>query len=123
MHKLIFLLFLSIYFICFYKIQSKYKNLIKSKIFNLLYITNYNRNLIVIKKLKKVIYSALFGQYDKLSPIKKQEGFDYFLFTDHEIKEKTNWTILPIPDIVKNLNISIFKKQRFLKLHPHLFFC
>ena len=29
---------------------------------------------------------------------------------------------MKIPDQVKNLNISTVKKQRFLKLHPHLFF-
>ena len=27
-----------------------------------------------------------------------------------------------IPDYVNNMNISIIKKQRFIKLHPHLFF-
>ena len=59
---------------------------------------------------------------NKLRPFKKQKGFDYFLFTNNKIKDKTNWTILPIPEIINNLNISIIKKQRFIKLHPHLFF-
>ena len=27
-----------------------------------------------------------------------------------------------IPDYVNNMNISVIKKQRFIKLHPHLFF-
>jgi hypothetical protein len=91
-------------------------------IYNYVYINNYNKRLIQIKKIKKVIYGALFNDYDKLRPFKKQEGFDYFLFTNNKIKDKTNWTILPIPEIVNNLNISIIKKQRFIKLHPHLFF-
>jgi hypothetical protein len=70
---------------------------------------------------KKVIYSALFGCYDSVKPFNKLEGFDYFLFTDILINN-TNWTILEIPNFIKKFNISITKKQRFIKLHPHLFF-
>jgi hypothetical protein len=29
---------------------------------------------------------------------------------------------LKVPDEVKNLNVSTVKMQRFLKLHPHLYF-
>ena len=56
-----------------------------------------------------------------MKPFNKQKGFDYFLFTDIIINN-TNWTILEIPYAVKKLNCSITKKQRFIKLHPHLFF-
>lgn len=106
----------------FIKNKIKFHYEINNNIFILLYKTNYNKRFKSIKNLKKVIYTALFNNYDTLRPFKKQEGYDYFLFTDEDIKNKIHWTILPIPDIVKNLNISIIKKQRFLKLHPHLFF-
>lgn len=83
-------------------------------------VNNLNNNLIF--KIKKVIYSALLGNYDSLKKFIKQEDFDYFLFTDILIKKQTNWTIIKIPDIVINLNMDIIKKQRFIKLHPHIFF-
>ena len=102
------------------KLNKKYQ--INENIYILLYKNNFHARILSIKKLKKVIYGALFNNYDKLIPFERQEGFDYFLFSDNEIKDITNWTLLPIPDIVNNLNISIIKKQRFLKLHPHLFF-
>ena len=76
-------------------------------------VNNLNNNLIF--KIKKVIYSALLGNYDSLKKFIKQEDFDYFLFTDILIKKQTNWTIIKIPDIVINLNMDIIKKQRFVK--------
>ena len=33
-----------------------------------------------------------------------------------------NWTIIPIEDDIKNSNISVYKKQRYYKTHPHLYF-
>ena len=83
----------------------------------------YNK-LLAIKKERKpkvVIYSCLIGNYDNISSFEKQKGFDYFLFTDQKI-ENTNWTILPIPKYVEKFKISNVKKQRFIKIHPHIFF-
>ena len=88
-------------------------------------ITNYNSNKVsILKKLKKVVYSALLGNYDTIRPILKEDGYDYFLFTDQIMKNESNsnWTILYIDDQIKNLNLSIIKKQRYFKMHPHLFF-
>ncbi len=88
--------------------------------YNLIYnLTNRKKNSEPFNK--KVVYSALFGHYDSVKPFNKQKGFDYFLYTDIIIN-KTNWTILEIPNSIKNFNMSITKKQRFIKLHPHLFF-
>jgi hypothetical protein len=86
---------------------------------------NSNKRLNNIINLKKLVYTIILGNYDKPKPFNKQKGYDYYLITDDTSFEKyknTNWTILEIPEIVKCLNISIVKKQRFLKLHPHLFF-
>lgn len=88
-------------------------------------ITNYNSYKVsILKKLKKVVYSALLGNYDTIRPILKEDGYDYFLFTDQIMKNESNsnWTILYIDDQIKNLNLSIIKKQRYFKMHPHLFF-
>ena len=73
------------------------------------------------RKLKVVICSCLIGNYDNISSFEKQEGFDYFLLTDQKI-ENTNWTILPIPKYVEKFKISNVKKQRYIKIHPHIFF-
>ena len=121
--------YLSFLFIIFFSINYYYKlrifnhDKLNNNIINLI----YNSNLSVLNKIniynkKIVIYSALFGNYDAIPPIQKQNQFDYFLFTNIIIKTKTNWTLLKIPNIVNNLNMNIVKKQRFIKLHPHLFF-
>lgn len=75
--------------------------------------------------LKKVVYTIILGRYDKPKRFSKQKGYDYFLFTDDNSIERyknSNWTLLKVPDEVKNLNVSTVKMQRFLKLHPHLYF-
>jgi hypothetical protein len=90
---------------------------------------NYNDSFKIINestndifKLKKVVYSVILANYDEIKEINIQKGYDYFLFSDNNSFFKTNWTILPIPEEVKNLNINKVKKQRYLKLHPHLYF-
>ena len=87
---------------------------------------NYDTYLENFKKMKKVIYTANLGKYDTIKNIPKQEGWDYINIIDWEITEKekknTNWTFMMIPDFIKYMNASINKKQRFIKLHPHLFF-
>ena len=123
-YKIILLVYIIIIFL-FINIQFTFQNInkINKKIKN--EDLNYNENLNYIKKLKKVVYSIILGNYDKIKPFNKQKGFDFYLFTDDYTNKKyknKNWTILPIPDEVKNLNINLVKKQRFIKLHPHLYF-
>ena len=74
--------------------------------------------------MKKLVYTANLGKYDTIRNIKKQKGYDYYLFLDEYdvIYNKLNWTIIYIPEYIKNSNMSIIKKQRFFKTHPHLFF-
>ena len=105
------------YLILLYKHQ-KQKNAIQ-----LLHKHNfYNYNINYIKHLKKVVYTALLGEYDNINTIKKEDGYDYFIFTDQILKNNSNnWTILNINEM-KHLNINIIKRQRFFKTHPHLFF-
>jgi hypothetical protein len=33
---------------------------------------------------QKVVYTAIFGDYDKLWPVKKDWGADFICFTDNE---------------------------------------
>ena len=129
--KFIFLSFIYI-FIIFNKILNILNikfllqdNINNNKHLNYFYLdNNYNLSLNSIKNSKKVVYSVLFGKYDSIRSFNLQEGFDFILFTDIKYikKNETNWTIFPIPKEVDHLNISNVKKQRFIKLHPHLYF-
>ena len=87
---------------------------------------NYNTFLKKFKKTKKVIYTVNLGKYDTIKNIPKQEGWDYINIIDWEIteeeKKNSNWTFMMIPDFIKYINVSQIKKQRFIKLHPHLLF-
>lgn len=86
---------------------------------------DYYKQLNNIKKMKKVVYTIIFGNYDTIKDFKKQEGYDFYLFTDNisniTYKNKS-WKLLPIPDNIKKLNISNVRKQKYVKLHPHLYF-
>ena len=84
--------------------------------------TDYEFNGFIPKDRRKVIvYSCLIGDYDNVTSFNKQKGYDYILFTDQKINN-TNWTIFPIPDEVLKLKVSDIKKQRYMKIMPHLFF-
>ena len=74
--------------------------------------------------MNKLVYSVNLGNYDSIKSINKQKGYDYFLFVDEydEIYNNSNWTVILISEDIKKLNMSIIKKQRFLKTHPHIFF-
>ena len=117
---------ISIYFLIIIIIYHKFRKLRLINRFNdnIYYFNNKNQSMNTILKLKKVVYSVILGNYDKIKTINIQNGYDYFLFSDvyNNISIKTNWTILPIPEDVKNLNVTKVKKQRFIKLHPHLYF-
>ena len=86
--------------------------------------TYENRINEIINK-KKVAYTVIIGNYDNLKKIYKQDNWDYFAFISPYDKNKyknTNWTILPISDDILNLDMNNYKKQRYLKMHPHLLF-
>ena len=97
---------------------------IKNKNQSIYYKDNFYDHLKSFKKLKKVVFSVLIGEYDLISQFNLQKDFDFYLFTDDQSGKynHTNWTILPIPEEVQELNVSRVKKQRFIKLHPHLYF-
>jgi len=111
---IIFLIYCYKYKNKIYEINGRRINLIKNNTIDLNYI----------KSLKKLVFTTLFGNYDNIQSIKQENGYDYFMFTDKKIENKTtNWIIL---NVEKNLNFSnkreAIKRQRFYKAHPHLFF-
>ena len=111
--KLLSILLLSLY--NFHQIGINKKNINE--------IINYTNNNNYLAGLKKVVYTAMLGKYDKVRSIVKEKGYDYFILTDQtQIENNSGWTILNVEKHIKNLNMNIFKKQRFFKTHPHLFF-
>ena len=83
---------------------------------------NFKYKIEYIKKIKKVVYTIIIGKYDKISKFIKQEGYNYFLFSDVKYYG-TNWTIIPISkNITDKVKVSKIKMTRFFKLFPHLFF-
>lgn len=112
-----------IIYIFFLIFNYQYRNIEKfAKPFN-----NNEKNIIGInylRNLRKVIYTSLLGNYDIVSPIIKENGYDYFLLTDQSFENQSdlNWTIINIKEEIKYLNMNIIKRQRFFKTHPHLFF-
>jgi hypothetical protein len=72
------------------------------------------------EKNKKVVYTCITGGYDSLiDPSYITEGFDYVCFTDNQIMNSDIWEIRPLPKETEGL--SQVKKQRFVKINPHLF--
>ena len=93
-YKIIYIHFLLFYFYKFkiniqrWKLMKNFENNRNGK--------QDSNNLI---NIKKVVYTVLLGKYDKINPIKKEKGFDYYLITDQYKKKNNylNWTILHIP--------------------------
>ena len=70
------------------------------------------------KKNKICIYTAIFGDYDKLEePRYKEKNIDYFCFTDGNIKSNI-FKIIKVNPLFKNNNTL---SSRCLKALPHIF--
>ena len=71
------------------------------------------------EKNKKVVYTCITGDYDSLcNPKFITDGFDYVCFTDNKTIKSDVWDIRPLPKETEGL--SQVKKQRFVKINPHL---
>lgn len=71
------------------------------------------------EKNKKVVYTCITSDYDRLSnPKFLTDGFDYVCFTDNKTIKSDVWEIRPLPKETEGL--SQVKKQRFVKINPHL---
>ena len=70
-------------------------------------------------KNKNVVYTCITGGYDTLTePEFVSDGFDYVCFTDNVDLNSDVWEIRPLPKETDSL--SQVKKQRYVKLNPHL---
>lgn len=81
---------------------------------------NYPKKWIKHKK-KIAVYTALYGDYDGIKSIKHHSQYcDFFIFTDRKVAKESGWKkrnyVFPT-----NVDDNV-KKNRFLKMHPHLLF-
>jgi len=68
---------------------------------------------------KNVVYTCIVGGYDTLKePEYVTSGFDYVCFTDDLTIKSDIWEIRPLPSFVEGF--SNVKKQRLVKINPHL---
>ena len=71
-------------------------------------------------KNKIVVYTCITNGYDKLNEIEKKENnIDYICFTDDKSLTSNTWNIVLINEKLNDL--THVKKQRFIKINPHLF--
>jgi len=68
-----------------------------------------------MSKVRKVIYTALFGDYDNLVELQKFEGWDYICFTDQKNLKSDVWKIVEVTDDENPPNIL----NRMYKWLPH----
>lgn len=79
-----------------------------------------NKRLWSFKQSKKVVYTCIVGNYDRLlEPKYVNENFDYVCFTDNEHLSSNIWDIRPLPSECDEL--PQIKKQRLVKINPHIF--
>lgn len=70
---------------------------------------------------KYVVYTVITNGYDNLiEPAFAQDGIDYICFTDSKDLKGDIWQIREIPEWTKNIPQN--KRQRMLKVLPHLLF-
>lgn len=70
------------------------------------------------KRNKKVIYTAIFGDYNGLIPQPKVSGFDYVCFTDNPQLKAKPWKTIHVEPKFKN---DLTRSNRYIKILPHKF--
>lgn len=68
---------------------------------------------------KVAIYTVITGNYDELrTPSSKEEGFDYYLFTDNREIQSDFWNVVHVED---SEGLGVKKLSRKVKLLPHIY--
>ena len=66
-------------------------------------------------KGRVVVYTALTGEYDRVNEILfKEEGVDYYLFTNNPSLHSKTWKVIPVNSNLDNVLLS-----REIKMFPH----
>ncbi len=66
-------------------------------------------------KGRVVVYTALTGEYDRVNEVLfKEEGVDYFLFTNNPSLQSNTWRVIPVDSDLDDVLLS-----REIKMLPH----
>lgn len=80
-----------------------------------------NENICKDNEFKIAVYTCIFGDYDEiLEPVFQNPNYDYYVITDKEVSKNSVWKKKDISYLNID-NLSNSEKNRFVKLHPHLF--
>lgn len=75
---------------------------------------------------KKILYTALMGNYDSIHKVHMPNDWDCIMFTDlssDRLPQNTGWKFIHIDTINQDLdNYSFAMKNRWFKFHPHILF-
>lgn len=86
---------------------------------------NKTKSHIATPRKKNVIYTAISNGYDRLFDLSnKSTSFKYICYIDNYLLNtlinNTIWELRPFPDYISNLDHA--RRNRFIKLHPHILF-
>lgn len=70
------------------------------------------------------VYTSIYGAYDSIvEPVTVPDNCDFYIFTDQEVPEDSVWEQIEVDFKTYDLeNAENTVKNRFTKMHPHLFF-
>lgn len=72
---------------------------------------------------KVAIYTCIVGNYDTIqNPEYISENCDYFLVSDKEPDKNSIYKFIDINTVLPDKTLDNTRKNRFIKLHPHLLF-
>ncbi|MCI8672351.1 MAG: DUF616 domain-containing protein [Lachnospiraceae bacterium] len=81
---------------------------------------NYGRSY---KSEKIAVYTGIFGDYDKIcEPQAFPDNIDYYFISDKKPKNIGVFQWIDAKKVIPEQIVSPIKKNRFIKMHPHLLF-
>lgn len=75
-----------------------------------------------LTNLKLCVYTCIVGQYDMIQePLFKEDGVDYFIFTDLEVPKGSVWQKIDISQWQEYKEYGPYKLNRLIKMMPERF--
>lgn len=72
---------------------------------------------------KIAVYTGVFGNYDDIfSPKVFPDNIDYYFFSDHKPEKISGFKWIDAKEVIPGNVISSIKRNRYIKMHPHILF-
>lgn len=86
-------------------------------------INNYNCGINITQNERIAVYTGLFGGYDNFyEPLMISPNVDYFYISDEQPKSLKIYSWIDAKTIIPSGISSPIKRNRYIKMHPHLIF-